>query len=785
MSEYDINSIEVLSPQEHIKRRKGMYIGDGTDPSHLFNEILDNALDESSAGYSHLTEVVVDYPNNTYSVTDHGRGFPQGMIYDPVSGKYLEVVELLATTSFSGGKFSSNIYRISSGIHGLGLLVTSSLSSSLRVITWRDHSEVDYLANEGYKVNINKGYTDKDDSGTKVDFIPNPNMFEESKIPLSHIITRLKIASAFGMKNTLKVIEDNVNERIIDTSSDIYDLLPQSDEGVSEYYKYDFIVKDEDTGEYVAIALQYTSDTKTYYRGYTNLLYNSQGGSHHKMLDQALWDAWSNFDLGVAKLNDTYLGLRAVVAVFITEPAFSSQSKEKLSVKKDRLDKLKGLVSDEIVKWLKDNDDIRNSLIKRFQEYRESQNKLLSRKEIKSLLYVNDSKNGQIKRKSIVRKLRDCDSRSREGTELLIPEGESAAGSIIQARDSRMQAVLPVRGKVLNVSRLDNLVDCLKNEEIRSMINSIGAGLGEDADPDKSRYDKIIFYTDRDADGCFTGDTEIKVVNGDKEYYTFEELVNNGMDNFLVYSRDKHMNLRVGKAKNPHITKYVSGLVEMRFSDGYSIRCTDDHRILMVDGRYKKAGDLASDDKISSLYLWTTNKSGFWTAGRPISTYQKIVSIEHTNLDNPIPVYDMEVEEYHNFIIRSSQDSLSGIFVHNSEIRVLLSGIFIKLLPRLVKAGMVYIAESPLYGWRDNKGKMHYEIRFEDVPKDRKELKRFKGLGELNPDEIWESCLNPETRRLIRVNYPEDINSFNSILTSSSVKFKMLEDEGVIRYEGG
>lgn len=621
MSEYDVSSLQVLSPKDHVRLRRGMYIGDSDNPSPLFNEVFDNALDEQSSGFSCLTQVHANYENNTYEISDYGRGFPQGMIANPNTGKDVEALELLCTSAFSGGKFNDSSYRLSSGLNGVGLLVTNSLSQSFNIKTWRNSSLVEYSAVRGvteslsYSSVIDKN-TEDHPSGTCVTFSPDPEIFTDTKIPLSHIIMRCKIASAFGMKNRLTVTEKG-ETREIDTSSDIYDLLPPSDEGVSEYYRHSFTVKDETTGEYAAIALQYTSDTKSYYRGYTNLLYNSQGGSHHKMLDSAVYDAWSKFDVKDIKWNDVYLGLRAVVAVFISNTEFSSQSKERLSVDKKSLEHLRVKIVDEIVKWLTDNDEIRESLIKRFQEYRLSQNRLLARKEIKSLLYVNESKSGQVRRQSVVRKLRDCDSRSREGTELHICEGDSALGGMLPARDPRTQAVLPIRGKILNVSRLEDLNSALKNEEIRSIVNSIGAGIGDSADPSKSRYEKIVFYTDSDADGA--------------------------------------------------------------------------------------------------------------------------------------------------------------------EIRVLLAGIFINLLPELVKSGMVYTAVSPLYGYKDHKGQYGFTNYQNEIPSDAKEVFRYKGLGEMDPDELWQSCMNPETRRLVRINYPEDLGLFNSILTSSSVKYQMLVDSGVIR----
>lgn len=619
---YEVKDLQVLSPREHVRLRKGMYIGDAIDPSPLFNEIFDNALDEAQAKYSELTEVVVDYDNNLYTVTDYGRGFPQGKMHNPNTDKDMEALELLCTTEFSGGKFSSAAYKIRSGLHGVGLLVTNALSKSFNIQTWRSGNVVSYSGEYGETKSVMNTPCANDqtqyDSGTRVSFSPDPDMFENIQVPLKHIKMRCKIASAFDMDVSLKVIE-NGKETIVDVSSDIYDLLPQDDEGISEYYRHTFMVRDEDTGEFAAIALRYTSDTRCYYRGYTNLLYNSNGGTHHRMLDDAILDAWDKYKVSDIKSNDVFLGLRAVVAVFISNAEFSSQSKERLSVPKKNLDRLRELISNKICEWLDTNDDIRESLIKRFQEYRASQNKLLARKEITSLLQVNNSKNGTIKRASQVSKLRECNSRVRDNTELFIVEGDSAVGSAVQARDAYTQAVIPVRGKVFNVARCTDPREALKNEETRALVNVIGAGIGEDTDPEKSRYERIIFMTDADEDG--------------------------------------------------------------------------------------------------------------------------------------------------------------------KEIAVLLAGMFVNLLPNLVKEGMVYLSLPPLYGWQDKRKNYHFTNNQSDIPETVKEYTRYKGLGEMDAEELRISTMDPSTRRLVKLNYPDDLKSFNSILTSSSVKYQMLQDQGVIREE--
>lgn len=764
---YDVKDLQVLSPVDHVRLRKSMYIGEAFDPSPLFNEIIDNALDEQNAGYSPLTKVEVDYQNNIYKVTDFGRGFPQGKIKNPETGKETEALELLCTTAFSGGKFGgTGGYRIVSGIHGLGILVTNSLSKSYITKTWRDGQLIEYSAQQGRtKSLIYNNISEGTPSGTEVIFSPDPEIFSEIKIPLSHILMRCKVASAFGMKNVLKVRKEDSDEfEEISTESDIFDLLPEEDEGISEYYRHSFDVFDPDTGEHASVALKYTSDTKEYSRGYTNLLYNSQGGSHIKMLDSAVYDAWAHFNVPDIKWNDIYLGLRGVISVFITHTEFSSQSKERLTVNKTQLDKLKSLITQEIIKWLTDNEEIRLSLIKRFQEYRVSQDKLLARKEIKSLLYVNNSKGGQVRRSSVVRKLRDCDSKSKEGTELFIIEGDSA---------------------------------------------------------------------------CFTGDTEVRLSNN--QTLTFEELVSLNLSEINVYSLDiPRSNFISTKASDIRITRLTNRIIKIGLSDGSFVKCTVDHlfynsilkdwvradslvigdSLLSADNLQVSHKTITSIENIeyeSSIPVYCMTVEGthnFMLAnGLIVHNCGSGLSARNTRTQALLPIRgkvfnvarcadpkealsNEETRSIINAIGAGIMDQADPdksryeriIFMTDSdfdgaEIAVLLSGLFINLLAPLVKAGMIYVALPPLYGWEDKDG-LHFANKLSEIPEKillSKNFSRYKGLGEMSTNELWDSTMNPDTRRLIRLNYPEDVGMFNSILTSSGVKYQMLVDQGVIK----
>lgn len=613
MNTYNADSIKILSDIEHIQQRYGMYIGENFHPGHLFSESLDNALDEVQNGYSDKVLVEVDTTTNLYSITDYGRGIPHGIKILP-DGREMSVIESIACVSKSGGKFDNDNFKIRSGLNGLGLTIINALSSELYITSNRDGKYESYTFHDGVCTDKSLGDTESH-NGTTIKFIPNPIYFQNKEIPINFIIKRCEVANSLGMPIYLNI---DGNPHILTQS--IYDLI-QTNEDDTIYTKTKFVVKDKSTGEYLEIAMMYTSDESWSYTGYTNLLPNPSGGTHYTIMNEAIDKAISSYGIEGIQYKDYFLGLKLVIAAFISDPSFSSQTKEKLTVDKKLLEKFIPMISKEICKWLDNDPKIRDGIFQRMKDHRSQLNKFLERKDISKLIVMNNSKDGTIKRKSVSTKLIECTSTSREGTELILAEGDSAVGSFLPVRDRRTQALLPLRGKVLNVSKLSDILSALQNSEILDITNSIGAGLLDMCDPEKSRYDKIII-------SCFTGDTKIKCLDGNS--YSFKELVDNDIKELWTYSCNPDGTIIPSKAINPRITKIATQLCLITLDNGEVIKCTPDHRFMLRDGTYCEAKDLTNGTSLMPGYF-STNSKGYLNIWD--NNYQKYINI-HTMVNN-------------------------------------------------------------------------------------------------------------------------------------------------------
>jgi DNA gyrase/topoisomerase IV subunit B len=506
-NKYTEDSISVLSDLDHIRLRPGMYIGETDDPRHLLVEILDNALDESQSGTATEVIVEVDTTINEYSVYDNGRGIPIGL-KKTTDGLELYVTEVISRYAKSGGKFDNSNYKIRSGLNGVGLSVVTAMSDYTYIKSHRDSKicitnyrtkEFDKSRKVIDELNVNtelyKG--NKGDHYSVIKFIPTESRFKSSIIPIDFIVEKCKIANT---EYNVKLLVDGES---VDVSSS-YSQLAQIPVDFEVFLDNTIKVKSS-TGEMLVLWYSYANDTKYGLRTLCNLINTVDGGTHYRVVTNAIERCWEPFlkeaEEVELKLSDCRIGLYGVASVFISDPSFSSQTKEKLTVPASNFDELVENFSKEFTKWLKSNETVRKNLIKRFEMYRLSQNKLSNQKDIMKLIKINDSNDtSKVRRKSVVKKLIECTKPDRDGTELYLVEGDSAGGTASRSRNRVTQAVLPLRGKIKNVTYM-SIKDALQSQEIQDIVNAIGAGIGESADPSKSRYERVIINADADPDG--------------------------------------------------------------------------------------------------------------------------------------------------------------------------------------------------------------------------------------------------------------------------------------------
>lgn len=478
--EYSAKDVRVLEEVEHIRLNPGMYIGDTSNPVHLIEETLDNALDEALAGYAKIIAVIIDTKENKFSVLDDGRGIP--ISHDtPI---------VVSSKLFSGAKFQDkkSAYEISSGLHGVGLVAVNALSSEYQVEVYRNNSYAKYEFKKSklHKNNVKK-FTGEKPFSTKIEFKPDKKFFETLKPDLDRLRRRLATASA-EMPDDISVV------LIIDGKKEVFQL------SIEDHFKMNCLTVDEQTFETeldvcknpeefkILLAYEKAGPISPKVISSVNLLPVDGGGTHVNVL----YDMLRDFFVAKGKKldykfqpNDSLCGLRAYLMLSLREPKFSGQTKDKLTNRKTDFDSYVKLFRSQLEEFTNKNKDVLEDLLERFQEYRTK----LDSKRLKS---TTNGKRASTK----FTKLRDCTSKNGE---LFVVEGDSAGGSIIQSRDPRKHAILPLRGK--SIPNITTKKDALQNKEVSELIRAIGAGVGPHFDITKMRYDKIVCATDADHDG--------------------------------------------------------------------------------------------------------------------------------------------------------------------------------------------------------------------------------------------------------------------------------------------
>ena len=588
---YDESQIQVLEGLEAVRKRPGMYIGSTSSRGlhHLVYEIVDNSIDEALAGFCKNIEVAIN-EDNSITVIDDGRGMPVGI--HPKMGK--STVEVIMTVLHAGGKFGGGGYKVSGGLHGVGASVVNALSEYCEVTVTREGHVWQQKYSRGNILCDLTKIGDSDGHGTKVMFKPDPEIFEDTIFDFEVLASRLRELAFLNKGIAITLIDKREEEERVEKyhyEGGIKEFVSYLNRNKEVLHESPIYVEGEKDGIIAEIALQYNDGYNESLYSFANNIDTIEGGTHLAGFKSALTRAINDYAkrFGHIKDSDKNLsgddareGLTAVVSVKISEPQFEGQTKTKLGNSEVR-----GVV-----------DSIVAEGVSIFLEENPAVGKIISDKALMAARARDAARKArELTRKSVLErstlpgKLADCSSKDPKECEIYIVEGDSAGGSAKQGRNRKFQAILPLRGKILNVEkqRLDRI---LNSETIRSMITAFGAGIGKDFDEEKLRYDRIIIMTDADVDGAHIRTLLLTffyrymrpLIDGGHVYIAQPPLykVSKGKKEGYAYTEEELANLLEefgGKDNTISIQRY-KGLGEMNASQLWETTMDPEHRIL-------------------------------------------------------------------------------------------------------------------------------------------------------------------------------------------------------------
>lgn len=604
---YGADQIQVLEGLEAVRKRPGMYIGSTSARGlhHLVYEVVDNSIDEALAGHCDKVDVTI-CNDNSIIVSDNGRGIPVGM---HETGK--PAVEVVLTILHAGGKFGGGGYKVSGGLHGVGISVVNALSSYLEVEVKQDGKVHNIRFERGYTARPLQIIGDTQETGTKVTFKPDPEIFEETIVySFDTLKQRLRELAFLNKGITITLTDERTNtEKVFIYEGGICSFVEHLNKSKTVLHAEPIYIYGTKETSIVEIALQYNESYVENIFSFVNNINTQEGGTHLSGFKIALTRTVNEYarKFNMLKENDENLsgedvreGLTSVISLKIEEPQFEGQTKTKLGNSEVR-GIVDSIVSDKLSEFFEENPAITRKIIEKSVMSARARDAARKARELtrrKNALEIS----------SLPGKLADCSMKDPMQTEIYLVEGDSAGGSAKQGRDRRFQAILPLRGKILNVekARLDKI---LNNEEIRIMITAFGNGIAEDFDLEKSRYGKIIIMTDADVDGAHIRTLLLTffyrymkpLIEAGRIYIAQPPLyqVKKGRESWYLYSDDEMAKLlaRIGK-DNINVQRY-KGLGEMNPDQLWETTMNPEGRtILQVE-----LGDAMAADEMFSILM--------------------------------------------------------------------------------------------------------------------------------------------------------------------------------------
>ncbi|WP_432448387.1 DNA topoisomerase (ATP-hydrolyzing) subunit B [Aliiroseovarius marinus] len=771
-AEYGAESIKVLKGLEAVRKRPGMYIGDTDDGSglhHMVYEVVDNGIDEALAGHADAVTVTI-HADNSVSVSDNGRGIP----VDTHPEEGVSAAEVIMTQLHAGGKFDSNSYKVSGGLHGVGVSVVNALSDWLELRIWRDGKE--------HVARFERGETAKhlevvgecgDRTGTEVRFLASTDTFSNLDYQFKTLENRLRELSFLNSGVRIIIEDERPAEKL---RSELH-----YDGGVKEFVKYldrsktplmeePIFVTGEKDGIGVEVAMWWNDGYHENVLPFTNNIPQRDGGTHLAGFRGALTRTLNLYanSSGLAKKekvnftgDDAREGLTCVLSVKVPDPKFSSQTKDKL-VSSEVRPAVEGLMNEKLQEWFDENPQIARMIVGKIIEAalaREAARKAREMTRKKSTLDVA----------SLPGKLADCQEKDPAKREIFLVEGDSAGGSAKQGRSRHDQAVLPLRGKILNVerARFDRM---LSSQEIGTLITALGTGIGRDEfNIEKLRYHKIVIMTDADVDGA-----HIRTLLLTFFFRQMPELIEGG---YLYIAQPPLYKVARGKSEvyvkdqtaleDYLIDQGIEGTV-LRLSSGEEIAGADLARVVDGARTFKRILD-AFPTHYPRNILEQAALAGAFDPGRADADLQRVADDVAARLDK------VAVEYERGWQGRITQDHgirLARILRGVEEIRtldgaVLRSGEARRLSEVSMDTRDVYRDSSQL-SRKDREITVQGPIGLLNAVLAEGEkgltLQRYKGLGEMNPDQLWETTLDPEARTLLQVKV-DDLSEADDIFT--------------------